>query len=312
LPFVELFGDRGRPSPLRFDLWVRATRRLQAALAGFDPDVVVVLGGWVALPALWLHSLPGVTRRPTVLVEPNAIPGKVGRLLNRRVDHTCLALDTRAMPRGRQSTTITGVPGPALSDWSRVAAAASFGLDPELQTLLVTGGSQGARDVNQLVPAAVECLIADPRPWQVLHITGPAHDDPPERFPVPVARRAFVPDMSAAWALADLALCRAGSGTICELQASGTPALLVPYPHHRDRHQAANAAGLVERGAALMVAADDPTGARTGGELLARALHNLDAMTRIAGSENTGHPARSVAEVIRRASVARAAGAASP
>jgi len=122
LPFVELFGDRGRPSPLRFDLWLRATRRLKAALAGFDPDVVVVLGGWVALPALWMNGLAGVTQRPTVLVEPNAVAGKVGRWLDRRVDHTCLAVGGDSMPRGRQSTTVTGVPGPALRAWTREAA----------------------------------------------------------------------------------------------------------------------------------------------------------------------------------------------
>lgn len=301
LPFVELFGDRGRPSPLRLDLWLRATRRLKVALGSFDPEVVVVLGGWVALPALWMNALAGGTQRPTVLVEPNAVAGKVGRWLDRRVDHTCLAVAGDSMPRGRQSTTITGVPGPALRAWTREAAAASFGLDPDRLTLLVTGGSQGALDLNRLVPMAIERLSATRRKWQVLHITGSSDADDVRPSEVPVARRAFVADMSAAWALADLALCRAGSGTICELAVSATPAVLVPYPHHRDRHQAANAAGLVERGAAYMVASDDPTGTRTGGELLSRALAGLDTMTAAANQAPSGHAAHSVADVIRRA-----------
>jgi len=148
---------------------------------------------------------------------------------------------------------------------------------------------------------AIERLAAAPRKWQVLHITGPSDSDEFQPSGVPVARRAFLADMSAAWALADLALCRAGSGTICELSVSATPAVLVPYPHHRDRHQAANAAGLIERGAAYMVAPDDPTGIRTGGELLSRALAGLDTMTAAANQPRPGHAARSVADVVRRA-----------
>ncbi|MFT7465326.1 MAG: UDP-N-acetylglucosamine--N-acetylmuramyl-(pentapeptide) pyrophosphoryl-undecaprenol N-acetylglucosamine transferase [Pseudohongiellaceae bacterium] len=305
LPFVELFGDRGRPAPWRVDLWARATTRLTRALTQFDPDVLVVLGGWVALPALWLAALPGVPRRPMVLVEPNAVPGKVGRWLDGRVDFTCLARSGDAMPRGRQATAVTGVPGPLLKSWSREAAAALFGLDPQRRTLLVTGGSQGARDVNRLVPGVIDLLAAESEPWQVLHVVGPgpAVDPSSESRCVPVSRVTFVDDMSPAWALADLALCRAGSGTCCELQASATPAVLVPYPHHRDRHQSANGESLVGRGAAFMVGADDPTGARTVMSLIGRALGGLPQMTAAAFAQSRADPAKSVAAVVRRASL---------
>lgn len=301
LPFVELFGAGGRPAPWRLDLWARATRRLTRALQQYDPEVLVVLGGWVALPALWLSAWPGAARRPLVLVEPNAVPGKVGRLLDRRVDFCCLARAGKSMPRGRESTTVTGVPGPALKPWSREAAAALFGLQPQRRTLLVTGGSQGARDINRLVPALIDRLSGRSEPWQVLHITGQGRALETGRDSLPVVRTAFVDDMSAAWALADLALCRAGSGTCCELLASGTPAVLVPYPHHRDHHQELNAAALVERGAALMVGREDPSGARTALVLVEQALDALTAMTGAAHTTQAADPSRSVAEIIRRA-----------
>jgi len=301
LRFVELFGDRGRPAPWRLDLWARATGRLTRALTDFEPHVLVVLGGWVALPALWLPALPGVRRRPLVLVEPNAVPGKVGRWLDRRVDFACLARAGDSMPRGREDTTITGIPGPALTDWSRDAAAARFGLQSNRRTLLVTGGSQGARDINRIVPSLIPLLAERDEPWQVLHITGPGIEAVSSSGAVPVAATAFVDDMSAAWALADLALCRAGSGTCCELVASETPAVLVPYPHHRDRHQEANASGLVARGAALMVGHDDPSGAATTPGLVRRAVETLPAMAAAAHTSSSANPARSVAEVIRRA-----------
>ena len=229
------------------------------------------------------------------------MPGKVGRWLDKRVDFACLARAGDSMPRGREHTAVTGIPGPALKDWSREAAAAQFGLTAGRRTLLVTGGSQGARDINRLVPALLPLLAQQPEPWQVLQITGPGIEPVSCAGPVPVVARAFVDDMSAAWALADPALCRAGSGTCCELVASGTPAVLVPYPHHRDRHQEANASELVARGAALMVGQDDPTGSATGPGLVLRAAQSLGAMSAAAQVEGSANPARSVAEVIRRA-----------
>jgi len=301
LRFVELFGDRGRPAPWRLDLWARATGRLTRALTDFEPDVLVVLGGWVALPALWLPVVPGVRRRPLVLVEPNAVPGKVGRWLDKRVDFACLARAGETMPRGREDTAITGIPGPALTHWSREAAAARFGLQAQRRTLLVTGGSQGARDINRLVPSLISLLADQDSPWQVLHITGPGSEAVSLGGAVPVVTTPFVDDMSAAWALADLALCRAGSGTCCELAASETPAVLVPYPHHRDRHQEANASELVARGAALMVGPDDPSGAATAPGLVCQAAAALPAMAAAARSAASCDPAHSVAEVVRRA-----------
>lgn len=298
LPSRQLFGRGGRPKLRALTAWVRATSRWRRALAEEDPDVLVVLGGWVALPAVWT----GVGRRPSVLVEPNGRPGKVQRLLSRRVDHVCLAADGPSMPRGRRTTRITGAPSPALDRWRREAAACHFGLDPERRTLLVLGGSQGAADLNALVPDAAELLATATGRWQILHVTGHAAaavaDGPDEP---PTTRVPFVHDMGAAWAIADVALCRAGAGTVAELAATGTPAVLVPYPHHADRHQAVNARPLVDAGAAYLVPASDPVGRRTAVPLLARCLDRLDEMGAAARRSARPEASRLVAAIVRAA-----------
>ena len=315
----DLFeGDGGRPRLRSVGVWLRATRTLRRELVRFDPDVVVVLGGWVALPTVW----SGLGRRPTVLIESNARPGKVQRLLGRRVDHACLATDGPGMPRGRRSTRVTGVPTPELGARTREGAAQLFGLDPSRRTLLITGGSQGARDLNALVPALRSVLASRAEPWQILHVSG--HGDRVDRTSdacreegagpgaptaapgsrdaltadVPVVTRPFVSDMAAAWALADVAVCRAGAGTIAELASTSTPALLIPYPHHADRHQAWNGRALVDAGAAVMVEPTDPTGASTAAKLFADILDHLPDMARCAAGVTRPDAARVVAGIV--------------
>jgi len=386
----ELFGGSGgRPPLLRVDTWYRATRRFRREVDAFDPDVVVVLGGWVALPAVW----SGFGQRPTVLIESNARPGRVQRLLARRVDHACLSVDGPGMPQGRHSTRVTGTPTPALVELDRIDALTQLGLEASRRTLLVTGGSQGAEDLNRLVPAL--CAVLQPRPerWQVLHIAGrgkletptaqvrsrpqrgaarfelpsdeaidasdaggsdashPSRDEGsalrtattspaltseaerllagsaaarhpalelpvsgelssealprPQALPqardVPVLKLPFLPDMSLGWCAADVAVCRAGAGTVAELSATGTPAVLVPYPHHADRHQACNGQFLVDAGAALMVGPEDPTGAASAPRLLATAVDSLEAMSESAHRNARPDAAEAVAAIINAA-----------
>jgi len=164
------------------------------------------------------------------------------------------------------------------------------------------GGSQGAADLNGLVPAAADRLAATGGSWQILNLTGPrGARGRRELQGVPVLRLPFLVEMAAAWALADVALCRAGAGTVAELAATGTPAVIVPYPHHADRHQAANAAPLVEAGGALIVPADDPTGERTAIELLGAALQDLPAMATAARRRARPEACRLVAAIVRAA-----------
>ncbi|GJM22158.1 MAG: UDP-N-acetylglucosamine--N-acetylmuramyl-(pentapeptide) pyrophosphoryl-undecaprenol N-acetylglucosamine transferase [Planctomycetota bacterium] len=298
LPSVALFGAGGRPPLRRLDQWWRATRRWRRELAGYDPHVVVVLGGWVALPC----ALSGWGARPSVLVETNARPGKVQRLLSGRVDHVCLGAQGPDMPQGRRSTRLTGTPVPGWRPLPRAEALAALGLDAQRHTLLIFGGSQGAADLDALLPAVAARLAARDEAWQLLHLRGPGRVVPAaSSADVPLHSLPFQADMASVWAAADAALCRAGAGTVAELAASGTPALLLPYPHHRDRHQAANAEDLVRVGAALQVPDDDPCAQRSLPALLDELLDDLPARVHAARALARPGAARRVAEVVSEA-----------
>jgi UDP-N-acetylglucosamine--N-acetylmuramyl-(pentapeptide) pyrophosphoryl-undecaprenol N-acetylglucosamine transferase len=294
----DLFGDRTRPSPLNVGSWCHASRLWRSAVREYDPDAIVVLGGWVSLPAV----LFGFFGRPSVLLEQNARAGKVQKLLGQRVEHACLTVDGDDMPRGRRGTHVTGNPAPELPPCTREQAAAALGLDVSRRTLLLMGGSQGAGDLNALLPQLLPVVAASGAPWQVLNITGgqpaPVLERGADAAGVPVVRRHFVADMAAAWRLADIAVCRAGAGTVAELACTGTPSVLVPYPHHADHHQEANGRLLVEVGGALMVGRDDPTGVRTAASLLAQALGRLPAMSTAALRVARPRAAHDVADVV--------------
>jgi UDP-N-acetylglucosamine--N-acetylmuramyl-(pentapeptide) pyrophosphoryl-undecaprenol N-acetylglucosamine transferase len=108
----------------------------------------------------------------------------------------------------------------------------------------------------------------------------------------------FVSDMATAWSLADVAVCRSGAGTVAELASTATPALLIPYPHHADQHQAWNAQPLVDAGAADMVGRADPTGVQTAAPLLSGMLDRLPEMAERARLVARPDAARIVAEVV--------------
>lgn len=294
LPHRELFGDRSRPRLWALPSWWSATTRWRRAVADYDPDVIVVLGGWVALPAVFT----GFFGRPSVLIEQNARPGKVQRLLGPRIGWACLTVDGDGMPRGRRGTKVTGNPSPDMSGCDRGRAMAALGLDPERRTLLLMGGSGGAADLNALLPALSAALAAHGDDWQVLNLTGVRAPAEPVASPVPLVRHAFLADMSEAYCVADIAVCRAGGCTVSELALTGTPSVLVPYPHHADHHQEANAERLVAAGGAFIVTRDDPTGQRGAAELLSKALDELDTMAAAARTVAQPGAAAAVADVV--------------
>ncbi len=160
------------------------------------------------------------------------------------------------------------------------------------------GGSQGAGDLNALLPALSAVLAERDEPWQVLNVTGHQPAPPPTRAEVPVLRRRFIEDMAAVYSVADIAVCRAGGSTVAELGNTGTPSVLVPYPHHADHHQEANGQPLVDAGAAYMTGRDDPAGQRSAAALLRLALPRLAEMSAAARSVGRPDAARQVADIV--------------
>lgn len=220
-------------------IWLRA----QKCLGSFRPSVVVGFGGWVTLPVLIAAKQRGV---PILVHEQNVRLGRTNQLLTRWVNRIAISFQNTARFCGRAPVMLTGLPTRrAIGSCSREEAASRFGLSAERPTLLIVGGSQGAHAVNDRIMQALPGLSAEERSnWQFIHLTGVADEAAVKEVyathGVKAFVAAFVTEMDAAYALADVVLARAGASTIAELAQCGIPAILIPYPE-AGRHQRANA-----------------------------------------------------------------------
>lgn len=235
-----------------------------AVVARVRPDVVVATGGYVCFPvvvaARVLRALR-VTRAPIALLEPNATPGLTNKLLAPLVDEVWGA-QAEGDARFRDKYVHTGVPirSSLLHLPTRAAAAARLGLDGSKRTLVAMGGSLGARSIND----AVRGLDAAPQGWNVLLVAGDESVAAAvrERAVAGVTAIAYADDPADLFAAADLLLARSGASTVAEVRALGLAALFVPYPHHADNHQFANARSAASDGGALVLRDDELTAAR--------------------------------------------------
>ncbi len=213
------------------------------------PDVLIATGGYVST-ALGLAQ--EIARRPVLLLEGNAVPGKTVRLLARGASVVCTAFEAagRHLPPGK--SIVTGFP--VRESFSRqiepAAARESFGLRPEAFTLLVVGGSQGAKFLNDSVADIADELLDSG--VQILHQMGPKNDRQGAGDVRGWVTTGTIEDMPSAFAAADVVLCRAGASTLSEMAVSGAAAILVPYPFAADDHQQANAAELEREGRAVL------------------------------------------------------------
>jgi UDP-N-acetylglucosamine--N-acetylmuramyl-(pentapeptide) pyrophosphoryl-undecaprenol N-acetylglucosamine transferase len=227
---------------------------LQAArvVRAFRPNVAFGAGGFASVPPLVAAALGGV---PVVIHQQDVIPGLANRLLvpfARRISVT-FPSSLPHFPAGK--TTVNGNPvRPDLAAGDRAAATRLFDLEPNLPTVLITGGGTGALGLNRRVAAAVPNLVAS---CQVIHLTGRGRAVPPARpSPRYHAYDFLVDEMKHALAAADLVISRAGLGTLSELAALGKPMVLVPMPHS---HQLANARAAAQAGAARIAAEESLT-----------------------------------------------------
>lgn len=243
---------------------VRSIGGLNRVFRSFGPQLVVGTGGYASGPAVAWALL---RRVPTAIQEQNSYPGLTTRWLAGRVGQIHLAFpEARSHLRPGRGTQVfehgNPISPPDLAI-DREAARASFGLGAGL-VVLVVGGSQGARAINEALLADLRSVGEDrlpPRPGslQILWATGPSQIEAVRAglaglghdgwvHPVP-----YITDMPAALATADLAVSRAGAMSLAELTAWGIPAVLVPFPHAAANHQLHNAAALKDAGAARMI-----------------------------------------------------------
>lgn len=217
-----------------------AVRRARAALKESGCELLLGLGGAVTLPAvLAARSL----RLPVALLETNAVPGKATKLLERFAElvfhGSAASLD--AFGRRRARHVVTGLPICEVSSGGdRDGFLERFGFRPSRPLLLVLGGSQGALGLNRFLAEHASTLVESG--VQVLHQVGPGRlSEAAEGVGAGYRAVEYLDPVAPALGAASFALCRGGAGTLAELAAAGLPALVVPYPHHADRHQRANA-----------------------------------------------------------------------
>ena len=248
------FPRRPNLAALRFPArFARAVRQVRTLIVDRNIDVVVGFGGYASAPAYRAGAKQGI---PVVIHEANAKPGMANRLGARSTPHVAVTFAGTPISGAR----VTGMPlRPEITGLDRTALRADarthFGLDPARRTLLVTGGSLGARALNRGISGSARELVD--AGVQVLHVWGGLTEleDPgvPGYIVLPYCDR-----MDLAFAACDLAVSRAGSTTVSELAGLGIPAVFVPYAVGNGE-QRFNAAGVVEAGGAVLVADQDLT-----------------------------------------------------
>ncbi|WP_440311631.1 UDP-N-acetylglucosamine--N-acetylmuramyl-(pentapeptide) pyrophosphoryl-undecaprenol N-acetylglucosamine transferase [Leucobacter chromiireducens] len=259
LPFPRRPNLAALQFPARF---ARAVREVRELIRARRIDVVVGFGGYAAAPAYRAGAKEGV---PVVIHEANARPGMANKMGARRTPYVGVTFAGTPIPNAR----VTGMPlRPEITGLDRVALRASarehFGLDPNRRTLLVTGGSLGARAINRGISGSAAEIVA--AGIQVLHVWGGLTEveDPgvPGYHVITYCDR-----MDLAFAACDLVVSRAGSTTVSEIAGLGIPAVFVPYAVGNGE-QRFNAAGVVEAGGAQLVEDGELTPSWVTGTLL--------------------------------------------
>jgi len=230
----------------------------------FHPDIVVGAGGYVSGPVLLAASLMQV---PTLVMDSNALPGWTNRVLAWFVDKAAVSF-AEALPYFRGKAVLTG--NPVRSEFFEIPARERDGTH---FSLLVFGGSQGARAINEAMIAALSGLDSQKGLLHVTHQTGEADHEKVRRgyeaagWQSNVDVRAYIDDMVSEFARADLVISRAGATTSAELVAAGKAAIMVPFPLAADDHQRKNAEALQVAGAARMILQKDLNGERLATEI---------------------------------------------
>jgi len=278
-----------------------------AALARFKPGFVVATGGYVCFPvvvAARILRFFRIIRARIALLEINVTPGLTNRLLTPLVDEVWTTYTASEASFGRKAV-LTGAPVRASLLLLKDAPSARdrLGLDLDRTTVVVMGGSQGARSINEAVAALVTRRTLG-EGWQVLHVSGERdyqYMQAEEREPAAgnrVRLVSYLADPADAYAAADVVIARAGASTLAELAVTGTPSILIPYPFAPDQHQLHNAALFEEAGAAVVL-----MDAELSGDRLWWALRDILETDRIVSMRRTARslaPRNAAAAIVAR------------
>ncbi|MGN1238344.1 MAG: undecaprenyldiphospho-muramoylpentapeptide beta-N-acetylglucosaminyltransferase [Muribaculaceae bacterium] len=235
----------------------QSMRMAKSILRDFAPDIAIGVGGYASGPMLKEAQKRGI---PTLIQEQNSYAGVTNKLLAKGAAAICVAYEGMERFFPAEKIVMTGNPvrrNLLLCTTDPADARRSFGLDPDRRTILVVGGSLGARTVNESIIAALPDIAAA-NDVQVIWQTGKYYDESTRKAleasaAKNVVRMPFIGNMDVAYRAADLVVSRAGASSISELQLLGKPSILVPSPNVAEDHQTKNALALADRGAAIMV-----------------------------------------------------------
>ncbi len=237
-------------------------RESKKILKKVDPDLVIGMGGYVSLPVI----LAAGGRFETYIFEQNSIPGLSNKLLSSRVQGVMLSFDESKsyFKRARAIHTSGNPIRKEIGSISRAEAAIQLDKDADRFTVLVFGGSGGARTINNSIIEAYD-RFRNFEGLQIIHIVGKVDYESVRKTLEEVKKDSdkisyflyrYIPDIWQAYALSDLAICRAGATTIAEITAAGLPSILVPYPYATEDHQTKNAEIIERAGAAKLIKND--------------------------------------------------------
>lgn len=268
MEYIEVAGFR---RSLSLDT-LRSVCKLFKGLAGARavleqerPDLVIGTGGYVCGPVVFLAALRKI---PCCIQEQNALPGVTNKILAHFADRVFLGYREAAKYFGSGAKlSYTGNPiRSEILAYEKKAAISELGLDPEKKTILVFGGSRGARSINNAM-LELSRALSGRHDVQVLHATGEANYEQhmqklgaAGKLGANIIVRPYLHNMPAALAAADLAVCRAGAIGLAELTAKGIPAVLIPYPYATANHQEFNARAVEAKGGARVILDRDMTG----------------------------------------------------
>ena len=252
-----------------------------------QPNVVIGVGGYASGPVVLIASLMGV---PTLVAEPNALPGFTNRILARFVRAAAVTFEEARRFFGDKAV-ITG--NPVRADFFDVQPKSPAGIE-DVVHVFITGGSQGARAINLAMIGALPLLAEEKGKLSITHQTGESDYDKVRATYLELGWRVevkpFVENMVQEFAKADLVISRSGATTVAELAAAGRPALMIPFPFAADDHQRKNAEAIELAGAGRMILQAELTPERLAQELL-WLIRDPQQLARMAeASKKLGHP----------------------
>jgi UDP-N-acetylglucosamine--N-acetylmuramyl-(pentapeptide) pyrophosphoryl-undecaprenol N-acetylglucosamine transferase len=233
----------------------RSCAMAREKIAVSRPAVLLGIGGFVSAPVV---AAAGRLKVPVYLLNLDIVPGRANKLLTRCAKEIFVQFEeTKGHLSPGKTVTVTGCPlRMEFSNPNPQRARGVLGLDENKKTLLITGGSSGAENVNIAVCSVLDKLAQFANSWQIVHLAGPSAESVRQWY----KRTAFhykvldyFDDMPSLLAVTDLVVGRAGAVSVAEYAAAGVPSICLPYPYHKDRHQYLNAEKLVKSGCAIIV-----------------------------------------------------------